>query len=66
MPRVVRDVFRITRVVRPPAREPPVGLTEGEIGGDTPGLPAPAADDPDPAPEVVEWQVVIFIRLLPD
>ena len=66
MPRVVRDVFRITRVVRPPARQPPDGPREGEEADTLSHAPTRSADEPDPAPEVVEWQVVIFIRLLPD
>lgn len=66
MPRVVRDVIRITRVVRSPAREPPVGPREGEEAGNSSDAPVISADDPDLAPEVVEWQVVIYIRLLPD
>lgn len=60
MPRVVRDVIRITRTIRPPAREPPEA---------DPQHPPPDTQPPTPAEEaleIVEWQVVIVIHTLPD
>lgn len=60
MPRVVRDVIRITRTIRAPVKEaPPVN----------PQHPPPDTQPPPPAEEVleiVEWQVVVVIYLLPD
>ncbi len=60
MPRVVRDVIRITRTIRTPARQPPDEDPEPLSSAAQP--PAPA----DEVMEIVEWQVLIVIRLLPD
>lgn len=60
MPRVVRDVIRIKRTLRPPYSEPP-GVRIEPASSDTYPL-APSEKTPD----VVEWQVIIVINTLPD
>ena len=60
MPRVVRDVIRIKRTIRSPAREPP-GEEPEPLSSDA-QFPAPAEE----VLEIVEWQVLIVIHLLPD
>lgn len=66
MPRVMRDVIRITRVMRPPAREPPDGKEKGVEAATVPDAMATSANGLDLAQEFVEWQVIIFVHLLPD
>ena len=60
MPRVVRDVIRIRRTIRLPARQPPEAETE-HLSPDA--QPPALLED---ALEIVEWQVVIVIHTLPD
>lgn len=69
MPRVVRDVIRMTRTIRLPAREPPSVLEILPLASDGNGALSPVETQAAPeeqSPTITEWQVLIVIHALPD
>jgi len=64
MPRVVRDVIRMTRTIHPPDAVAALPIAP-DGGGDT--SPTESLSAPkEQTPILVEWQVLILIHVLPD